>query len=154
MHQTLAHTINPRNGSYEKIYRHDFQLLYAIWGQHSVNWAKIILYEFQTFNQGRMKTIHYGSYIMRISRHFKIVFPDSDYPTVGSLNIKTLSLMGLPKQYQSHTIITFEHWLENQTSDQPQPPSRQQAPKVEATTSSQQQPRWEFSKIQEIGPQA
>lgn len=84
-----------------------------------------------------MKTMHYDAYIMRIIHHFEINLPNSDYSTIGSLKNKTLSLMGLPKQYQSRTIMTFEHWLENQVAGQSQPFSRQQAPQTEATPSSQ-----------------
>lgn len=117
------------------------------WEGRSVNWAKVILDEFQTFNQGRMRTIHYDVYIMRILKHFDVPFPDFEFSTIGALNTKTLGLMNLPKQYRNHTIITYEHWHENQSSGQARRSSRPQASRVQALTSSQPPQQREISEI-------
>ena len=96
LHKTLKRTIAPRSGSYEQIYPENFQALYAIWGGIHVNWTRLILGEFLTFQNRSMHMLYFGEYIIRLLLDVGIRVPDSDYSTLGAINIRTISLMQLP----------------------------------------------------------
>ena len=76
LNHILVRTIQPRKGSYEKVYKRDFQALYAIYSNKQVNWAKIILDQWEDVTYKRKyKTIHYGAYITRILLDVKLIYP-------------------------------------------------------------------------------
>lgn len=73
IHRALIRSFQPHTGSHEKVYKRDFQALYAIYSSQPVNWGKIILEEFKTVKHRRnYKTIHYRAYIMRILQNFGV----------------------------------------------------------------------------------
>ena len=58
---------------------------------------------------------------MRILLNFGVTIPDSEFTTVGELNSKTLSLMGLPKRPETIQVISFEEWTANRNEGRQQP---------------------------------
>ena len=101
-------SILPRTGSYELIYPENFKALYAIWGGIQVNWLRRILDEFLTFNNGNMRTIYFGEYIMRFLLNVGTPQPESETSSVGVINIRTISLMKLPSA--PPTFTSYEEW--------------------------------------------
>ena len=108
LHRAFIRSLQPRTGSYEKVYKRDFQALYSLYSDKPVNWAKIILDEFQDVTiRRKYKTLHYGAYIMRILLNFGVTVPNTEFMTVGALNTKTRSLMQLLQRPESIQIISF-----------------------------------------------
>lgn len=125
MHRTLMHTILPHIGSYELVYPNNYKALYAIWGEVEVNWPKLILDEFLTFNQGRINIIYFGEYIMWLLMNLQVPISEFDTSVPKTLNSRTISLMKLPPR--PLTIISFQEWKSRprqETSTQQQHQSR------------------------------
>lgn len=122
LHRAIIQSLQPHTGSYKKVYERDFHALYAIYSSQRVNWTNIIFEEFLTVNHKRnYKTIHYGAYIMHILQNFGVPLPDAGYTIIGELNMKSLSLMGVPKCPESQQIISFQQWAANRDQGIPKP---------------------------------
>ena len=122
LHKALMRTITPRTGSYEIVYPNNYRALYAIWGNIQVNWVQLILDEFLTFNNSKMKTIYFGEYIMRLLLNVDTPIPESENTKVHQINHRTISLMQLPSR--PPRIISLAEW-ESRQQQQHQPPSYQ-----------------------------
>ena len=113
-------TITPRTGSYELVYEHNFRALYAIFENIKINWLRLILDDFLSFNKGKMNIIYHKEYIMRLLKACEVPEPDSPVSIVGCLNARTLALMKLSVA-RPPPIISFEERTQRQTSQvQPQ----------------------------------
>ena len=123
LHRALIRSVLPRTESYEVINKCNFQALYAIYSEQSINWGRVILEEFMDVNRRRRyKTFHYGAYIMKILRNYGVTFPELEFSPIKELGSKTLGLMNLPKRPQNLNFISFQQWITNRDQNIPQPP--------------------------------
>lgn len=115
LNRVLVRTINPRKGSYEKLYKRDFQALYAIYSQKQINWAKIIMDEWLDITYKRKyKTLHYGVYITRILTAAEIQIPDAiPTKTIKEIGYKTLKLMDIDPNPSTLDHLSFEEWTQH-----------------------------------------
>lgn len=62
LQHSLIRSIQPHTERYEKVYKRDFQALYAIYSSQHINWAKVVLDKFLTVCHKRsFKTIFCGN---------------------------------------------------------------------------------------------
>ena len=123
LHKTLMRTITPRTGSYEIVYPINYRALYAIFGNIKVNWVQLILDEFLSFHNGKMRTIYFGEYIMRLLLNVDTPLPDSENTMVHQINHRTISLMQLPTR--PPRFISLAEWEARRQEQQQQPPPPQ-----------------------------
>jgi len=127
LHRALIRSVTPRTGSYEEVRKINFQALYAIYSNQQINWARLIMDEFENVNRRRKyKTFHYGAYIMRILSAFSVPIPDSEYTTVSELGPRTLGLMGLERNPWNLWFMPFAQWQANRGQQIPQPAAPQE----------------------------
>ena len=116
LHRSIMRTFLPRTGTYDQVYTENFRALYAIYGDVQVNWIQLIMDEFIGLNQGNMKHIYYGEYIMWLLKNARVPEPDSDVTSMKFLNARTISLMKLPPR--PLRIMSFEEWKQRAQSRQ------------------------------------
>lgn len=103
INKMIIHSIMPRKGSYDELYKSNYQILRAIYGNEQINWAKFILNEIKYFDKKKSKFLFYGAYLTKIFQQVGIDL--NAFNTALEVNYadqRSISLMRLPKKMEPY----------------------------------------------------
>lgn len=72
LNKIIVHTILPRTESYKKTYDSNYKILYSIYSNQNLKWARIIHDEIKRFHAHNRHTIFFASYLIKIFFHYGI----------------------------------------------------------------------------------
>ena len=104
------HSLLPRIGNFDAVYKENFKALYSIYGGIRINWIGMTFDEILKVNDCSRPHLFYNEYIMRLLLDCGIEPPKSSISKPKVINKATITRMKLPAPY--FNIMPFEQWKE------------------------------------------